>query len=245
VFAAELAKRGYQGPEAIFEGKEGFVDTFGGEFDLDILTRDLGKSFRILECSMKAFPTEALTHSPITAALDLVHEHKIHPEEVKHVVVHTIERAKDILADPSKYKPTTKETADHSLPYVIAAAIADGKVTPDEFEPEKLQDPKIWELLPKIEVVADPKLEAVFPELKAAIVEIETNDGRKLSRRVDYPKGDYRSPMSADELAVKFNSLANPIFSDHKQRTISDAIWHLDEFASIREFMGLLVSDKE
>ena len=245
VFAAELARKGYQGPEAIFEGKEGFVDTFGGEFDLDVLTKGLGESFRILQCSMKAFPTEALTHSPITAALDLVHEQKIHPEEVKRVVVHTIERAKDILADPSKYKPTTKETADHSLPYVIAAAIVDGKVTPEQFEPEKLKDPKIWDLLPKIEVIADAELEAVFPELKASVVEIETTDGRKLSRRVDYPKGDYRSPMSREELEVKFTSLANPIFSEHKQRTIADAIWHLEEFASTREFMGLLVSDKE
>ncbi len=244
VFAAELARKGYQGPEAIFEGKEGFVDTFGGEFDLDVLTQDLGKSFRILNCSMKAFPTEALTHSPITAALDLVHQHNLKPERVARVVVHTIERARDILADPSKYNPTTKETADHSLPYVIAAAIVDGKITPEEFEFQKLNDPRIRALLPKIEVVADSELEAVFPELKASIVEIETTDGRKLKRRVDYPKGDYRAPMTPDELTVKFSSLANPIFSPHKQRTISDAIWHLDEFANAREFMGLLIADK-
>ena len=245
VFAAQLAKKGYHGPEAIFEGKEGFVDTFGGEFDLDILTKGLGESYRIMECSMKAFPTEALTHSPITATLDLVHEEKITPEQVKKVVVHTIERAKDILADPSKYKPTTKETADHSLPYVVAAAIVDGKITPEQFSPDKLKDKRIWALLPKINVVADPKLEAVFPELKAALIEIETMDGKIHRKRVDYPKGDYRSPMSEEDLLIKFNSLANPIFSSHKQKVIEDAVWHLEEIARASEFMELMVSDKE
>ena len=245
VFAAQLAKKGYQGPEAIFEGKEGFVDTFGGEFDLNILTDGLGKSFRIMGCSMKAFPTEALTHSPITATLDLVHEEKIAPENVKKVIVHTIERSKDILADPSKYKPTTKETADHSLPYVVAAAIVDGKITPEQFWPEKLKDEKIWALLPKIDVVADPELEKVFPELKATIVEIQTKDGKIHRKRVNYPKGDYRSPMSEGDLLVKFNSLANPIFSTHKQKVIEDAVWHLEEIPQASDFMELMVADKE
>ena len=245
VFAAQLAKKGYHGPEAIFEGKEGFVDTFGAEFDLNILTDGLGESFRIMECSMKAFPTEALTHSPITATLDLVHEEKIAPENVKKVIVHTIERSKDILADPSKYKPTTKETADHSLPYVVAAAIVDGKITPDQFSPEKLKDEKIWALLPKIDVVADPELEKVFPELKATLVEIQTTDGKIHRKRVDYPKGDYRSPMSEEDLLIKFNSLANPIFSTHKQKVIEDAVWHLEEIPQASDFMELMVADRE
>ena len=245
VFAAQLAQKGYRGPEAIFEGKEGFIDVFGGKFDPDRLTRNLGKPFRILECSMKAFPTEALTHSPITAALDLVHEEKVTPERVRKITVHTIERAKDILADPSKYRPDTKETADHSLPYVIAAAVAEGRITPEEFSPEKLKDEKILALLPKIEVVADPDLEKVFPELKAAIVEIETNDGRTVRKRVDYPKGDYRSPMSEEELLIKFTSLAGPVFSQHKQKAIEDTVWHLEEITRASDLMKLFISDKE
>jgi len=75
LYSALLAQRGYEGPEHVIDGKEGLVDTFGGRFDMNILTDDLGKSFRINKCSMKAFPTEALTHSPISAVIKLMNEH--------------------------------------------------------------------------------------------------------------------------------------------------------------------------
>jgi len=244
VIAAQLAQKGYTGPEAIFEGKEGFVDTFGGRFDLAILTDGLGDSYRILECSMKAYPTEALTHSPITATLELVKKHNIQHRDIEKVQVKTIARAVDILADPSKYKPTTKETADHSLPYCIAAAIVAGKITPEEFTEEKLKDPAIWVLLPKIEVIADPELEKVFPELKAAIVEIRTKNGQCYSMRVDYPKGDYRAPMSEEELLVKFHSLADAVVSRDRQDQIIEAIWNLEKINSIGNFMELLIANK-
>jgi len=240
VFAALLAQKGYTGPEAIFEGKEGLLDTFGGEWDLSRLTEGLGESFRIKECAMKAYPTEALTHSPITATLELVRTHNLKPERIQKVAIRTIARAVDILADPSKYQPTTKETADHSLPYCIAAAIVDRKVTPQQFEEEKLKDTRIWNLLPKIEVIADPDLEKVFPELKATVVEITTTEGQTYSLRVDYPKGDPRSPMSEEELLEKFYSLADPVIPREKQDRIVETIWKLDQLNDIGEFMTLL-----
>ncbi len=73
---------------------------------------------------MKSYPTEALTHTPITATLYLLREHGLQAEQVKEVRIETIARAADILSDPAKYDPRTKEAADHSLPYCIAAAIA-------------------------------------------------------------------------------------------------------------------------
>ena len=91
---------------------------------------------------MKSYPTEALTHTPITATLYLLREHELKAEQVKEVRIETIARAADILSDPAKYDPRTKEAADHSLPYCIAAAIADGKVTPEEFEERTIMDPR-------------------------------------------------------------------------------------------------------
>ena len=81
-----------------------------------------GKAFT--QCGMKAFPTEALTHAPISCVLDLIKQNDLTPERIEEVHIRSLARAADILADASKYDPRSKETADHSLPYVIAAAVA-------------------------------------------------------------------------------------------------------------------------
>lgn len=244
VQAAQLAARGYEGPEAIFEGKEGFVDTFGGEFDLDVLVDGLGDSYRIIECSMKAYPVEALSHAPISACLSLMKENNLSHRDVEKVIVKVTHRAKDILADLTKYNPTTRETADHSLPYVISAAVVSGKITPEEFSEARIMDPDIRAMLPRIEVVADEKIESVFPRLKAAEVEISLKSGSAHSKWVDYPKGDYRAPMSEDELWTKFKSLADPVISTSRQKQIGDAIWGLEKVSDIGSLMTILVKDK-
>ena len=202
VIAAQLAQRGYSGPEHVIDGKEGLVDTFGPEFELSLLIDNLGKDWRILRCSMKAVAAEALTHSPITAVLKIVADHHLKPEDIVEVNVKTVARAADILSDPSKYKPTSKETADHSLPYCLAAAIVDGMVTPAQFTETKLKDPKIWEVLPKIKVTAHPEFEKLFPRLKATEVTIKTKAEDEHTLRVDYPKGDYRDPMTEERIAA-------------------------------------------
>ncbi|MCH8126951.1 MmgE/PrpD family protein [candidate division KSB1 bacterium] len=243
VLAAQLAAKGYVGPEAIFEGKEGFVDTFGGEFDLDILVDGLGNSYRILECSMKAFPVEALSHAPISATLSLMRDNQLQHSDVEKVIVKVTHRAKDILADPTKYNPTSKETADHSLPYVISAAVVSGKITPEEFSKAKIMDPDIRAMLPKIEVVADEKIESVFPRLKAADVEIQLKNGKSFTKWIDYPKGDYRAPMSEEELLTKFHSLADPVMTRNCQEKIGEMIWNLETVPDIGQLMTNLKSD--
>ena len=145
---------------------------------------------------MKAFPTEALTHTPISAVLDLVKTNDLHPDHVTKIQIRSLARAADILSDPSKYDPRSKETADHSLPYVIAAALVDRQVTPTQFTMEKIMDPAIRAQLQKVEVIADPEIERVFPALQRVIVHIDTRDGRSFNKQLDYPKG--RSAQSAD-----------------------------------------------
>jgi len=75
------------------------------------------------------------------------------------VTIYSLARAADILADPSKYDRRSKETADHSLPYVIAAAIVDRQVTPVQFKSEKIMSEAIRAQLPKVKVIADPEIE--------------------------------------------------------------------------------------
>ena len=192
---------------------------------------------------MKAFPTEALTHTPISAVLDLVKQHDLKPEHVTKIHIRSLARAADILADPSKYDPRSKETADHSLPYVIAAALVDRQVTPLQFSAEKIMDPAIRAQLRKIEVVADPEIEKVFPALQRAIVTIHTADGREFTRQLDYPKGDPRNPLTDREVEEKFEALAEPVLSQAARRKVIDTVGNLEKLASVTELMQLLNED--
>jgi len=240
VFAALMAKEGYTGTEAIFEGKEGLMDVFGPNWDEEKLVGGLGESYRILNCSMKAFPTEALTHTHLTATLKLVKENDIQPEDIEEVVVTTIARACDILFDPHKYEPDSRETADHSLPYCIAAAIVDWQVIVNSFSDEKLRDRRIRDVIHKIRGEASLEFEKMFPAKQPSKVVIRTQNGKTVSQYLEYPKGDPREPMSDEYIAVKFNALSVAVLSPNRQVDIREAVRHFESFENISDFMNQL-----
>jgi 2-methylcitrate dehydratase len=243
VFAALLAQKGYSGPEHVIDGKEGLAHCLGPEWKLGILTEGLGASWRITQCGMKGFPTEALTHTPISALLDLVKTNDLKPEQVEKIQIRSLARAADILSDPSKYDPRTKETADHSLPYVIAVALVDRQVTPAQFTMEKIMDERVRAQLRKVEVVADPEIEQVFPALQRALVSVTTVDGRIFTKKLDFPKGDPRNPLTDEEVEEKFSALAEGVLSKAAQQKVKEAVWHLETLESVSQVMALLRSN--
>jgi 2-methylcitrate dehydratase len=241
VFAALMAKRGYSGTEAVFEGKEGLMEVFGPDWNKEKLVGGLGTKYKILECSMKAFPTEALTHTHITATLKVVRENKITYDQIDTVTVTTIARACDILFDPHKYRPESRETADHSLPYCIAAALVDHQITTKSFSDEKMKDPHIWEVIDKIKGVASKEFEAMFPAKQPSNVLVKTKDGREFSAYLEYPKGDPREPMSMEDLEAKFNALADGLLTPARQKEVKELIFACEK-KNAREFMAGLVA---
>ena len=244
VIAAMMAREGYEGPVEVLEGKEGLFEVVNNvEWRPDWLLKDLGEDFMITQCGYKAFPTEALTHQPISAALQVCTEHNLAAEDIAEILVETTTRGADILSDPSKFAPKTKETADHSLPYVIAAAVADGAVLPDSFSDEKLQDPRIWDLLGKIKVVADPEIDALFPGVKRARVQITTLEGNTHTAQVDHAKGSPENPLSDDELIAKFRANAEGVISLQRQDEIIRVTWAFDEINDLGEYMRLLIQE--
>jgi len=243
VLAALLAAKGYSGPDHVIDGKEGLIHVFKPDWRLAVLTDGLGESWRITQCGMKAFPTEALTHTPISAVLDLVKSNDLRPDDVEKIQIRSLARAADILSDPSKYDPHTKETADHSLPYVIAAALVDRQVTPAQLTIGKITDPEIREQLKKVEVVADPEIEKVFPALQRVVVQIHTKDGRSLKKQLDFPKGDPRNPLTDQEIEEKFVALADGVLSKPAQKKLKDAIWSLERVGAVSDLMRLMQAD--
>jgi 2-methylcitrate dehydratase len=242
--AALMAKEGYTGPAEVLEGKEGLFEVLSNvTWHPEELTKGLGEEYLITRCSYKAFPTEALTHQPISAALEVCKELGITYEDVAEVLVETTARGADILSDPSKYKPETRETADHSLPYVIATGIVEGNVLPKAFTMESIKDPRKWEILPKIKVVADQEIDALFPKVKRARVTITTQDGRTKTVQTDFAKGSPENPLSDDEIVTKFRSNAAGVISEKRMDDVLEKSWGMEKMDGMHDYARYLAAD--
>ncbi|NOZ08243.1 MAG: MmgE/PrpD family protein [FCB group bacterium] len=240
-FAALMAREGYTGTEAVFEGKEGFMDVFGPDWEVQKLTGGLGDDFRIMECGMKAFPTEALTHTHISATLKVVIENDIKPDDIEKVTVTTIARACDILFDPHKYAPKSRETADHSLPYCLARAILDRQITTQTFDEGKITDPRLGDIIHKIQGEASEEFERMFPAKQPSKVTITTKDGKSVSAYLEYPKGDPREPMSQEDLELKFNALSRSVLSSAQQKSIKEMVFAAETTTAAEFMQGLVI----
>jgi 2-methylcitrate dehydratase len=238
--SALLAREGFSGPEHIIDGKEGLFAVFHhvqykgqpATFDGEALVADLPNStkshYRILDCGMKSFPIEALSHAPLTAMMKTVKEHNIKAGDVKEIKVEVIARAADILGDPHKYRPDSKETADHSLPYCMAVGLVDGMVTPLQFREERVLDKALIPIMDKVKVVANQEFEALFPKFQPSRVTITTNSGESYSTRVDVPKGDPRDPMTEEEIAVKFTALGGDVIGKDQCKRLQGFIMSIE-----------------
>ena len=240
VEAALLAARGYSGPEHVIDGKEGLVhcfEKFGGKFHMDMLTDGLPHCpkchWKILDCGMKSFPIEALSHAPLTAMMKIVKAHDLDPDQITEIKVEVIARAADILGDPAKYRPTSKETADHSLPYSLAVGLVDGMVTPLQFKQERIDDPGLIPVMDKIKVVPNDEFESLFPKFQPSQVTITLQDGTSHTERVDVPKGDPRDPMTEEEIAVKFNALGSSVVGETTCNDLRGLIMGIENEATL------------
>jgi len=252
--SALLARDGFSGPEHIIDGKEGLFAVFKhvqykgqpATFDGEGLIKDLPTSpnshYRILDCGMKSFPIEALSHAPLTAMMKTVKENKIKAEAVKEIKVEVIARAADILGDPHKYRPDSKETADHSLPYCLAVGLVDGMVTPLQFKEERVLDKSLIPIMDKVKVVANEEFEALFPKFQPSRVTIKLKSGASHQQRVDVPKGDPRDPMTEDEIAVKFNALGQDIVGKKNCAALRTLIMSIEKQKTLDRFFDLMTA---
>src|SRR5205814_10497806 len=202
--------------------------TFDGEAVVADLPDSAKSHYRILDCGMKSFQMEALSHSPLTAMMKTVKEHNIKADDVKEIRVEVIARAADILGDPHKYRPDSKETADHSLPYSLAAGLVAGMVTPLQFKDERVRDKALIPIMDKVKVVANDEFEALFPKFQPSRVTITTNGGKSHATRVDVPKGDPRDPMTEEEIAVKFTALGGDVIGKEQCKKLQTFIMNIE-----------------
>src|SRR5438477_6337594 len=244
VYSALLARAGMTGPGPIFEGQLGFekqlgvsLGNLGEKFAVPFPKSEHGPASMILKTSIKYWPAEYHSQSAVEAALWLRKE-IADPDQIKSVTIESHDAAVDIIgSEPEKWKPETRETADHSLPYITAIALIDGEVTDKQFARERFADREVWKFLENVKVARHGELSGMYPDAVANIVHIDLVDGKRLTKRVDYPKGHAKNPLKDSEVEEKFFALVEPAIGNKQARKIVDLAWKLDEAANVDDLM--------
>jgi 2-methylcitrate dehydratase len=241
VFSSLLAREGMTGPSPIFEGEMGFFKQVSGPFTVN--TDDFGGiqgSFKIAETYLKYFPAEIHSQTSIWAALEARKEID-NPDDIVSMEIASHEAGYTILGrDPEKWNPMTKETADHSLPYIVAMALLTGKIDNSTYTEKNYRDPKILDFLKKITVVEDKELSTRYPEAVANRITVKLSDGRTITKQVDYHKGHPKNPMTDKEVEEKFQRLTKKYMGQNQSRRILDTVWNLDKLKDTGKAISLL-----
>lgn len=241
VVAAQLAEKGFTGPKRIIEGEKGFCEAVAGECDLTKLTGDLGKEYKIVHSWIKMYSCCLRSHTAIDATLALVKEHNLKVEGVKNVRVKTYKIAFEEVTGPSKYKPSSISEAQFSMPYCLASAIKYMNVGPNQFTQDKINDQDILDLASKIEIETDQELESLYPDKLPAVVEIETKQGMKLIRQMDYQKGHSHNPVTGEEIQNKFTNLTSKSMKEKQIMDIVNLIDNLEKVEDVNELTKILL----
>ncbi|MEM1944658.1 MAG: MmgE/PrpD family protein [Nitrososphaerota archaeon] len=240
VFAALLASRGMTGPSQPFEGEMGFYKQVSGTPFPPEVWADTSSCQAILRTYIKYHPVEYHAQSAVDAALQIYSELG-GSGEIDSVRVETFEAAYTILVkDPEKWRPMTRETADHSLPFIVAAALHDGGVWLDTFSPPKLESGGIRRLMGVMEVLEDESLTRRYPAEIPNRITVKTRGSGQVVREVSVPRGHARNPMTDEEVVSKFHRLASHILDTDRRNAIVETLWRLDKLQSIGEFTALL-----
>jgi 2-methylcitrate dehydratase len=242
VFAAELAAEGMTGPNHPFEGRDGLWQHVGVEAPKWGDFGGRAKPFRITATSFKAYPSVVHTQGPIGLVLDL--RQQVATAEIESVHMATYgEAVRRTATEAEKWDPKTRETADHSIPYLVAAAFQDGGVTPATFSPSRVQDPALRPLIKKLTVVEEPEFTRRYPAESCTRIEVTTTDGRHLAAETSHPKGHHRNPLTDGEVEAKFRGLASGALGAEGCDRVLAEVWNLENSATLdRLFESLVIS---
>jgi len=238
VFAALLAQSGMTGPTAAFEGRHGVWEKVTGPFQLGRLGGD-GAGFGVERTNLKFFPAEYHSQAPLWIALDL--RRQVRCEDIESIDVQTYYTAwSEIGSEPEKWDPQTRETADHSLPYLLGVALMDGGIRSDSFSAARMRDPALRGLMQRIRVSENPEFTREFPTKLVTRIEVATRGGQRLSAMASYPKGHARNPMSDADVESKFEELARDLIPAARRAALITALWEIDRAPDIASVLDLV-----
>jgi 2-methylcitrate dehydratase len=238
-FATFLAMRGITGPLEVFEGEKGFMDAIAGCFEIEWSLEDLT---RVRKSILKRHNAEIHSQTAIECALQLRAQEEFDPAEIEHIEIETFDVAYNIIGggeEGDKTIVSTKEEADHSLPYVVSVALLDKQVMPEQYAPERISRRDVQELLQKVSVHPVDAFSDRFPNEMPSRLILTLRDGNVVSKELhDYP-GFVTQPMSWEMALEKFNRVAGPFVTSAPRRSIANAVRNL-ESVKVKELTQLL-----
>ncbi len=248
VYAAMLANAGMTGPHPIFEGEKGFVKLVSGPLPVEgpfaenVAKKPETPYWMILNTSIKCWPVEYHAQSSVDAALtvrqqilaalgvgDSAKSTGAIFAGVREIAIDSHDASVDIIgSEPEKWRPASRETADHSLPYITAAALADGEVTPATFDESRFTEARLLDLVAKVTVRRHQELSSLYPGAVGNIVTVTLHDGRTFSRRVDHAPGHARNAMTDEQVIGKFRRQTEPVLGPKGAERIAELVWKLE-----------------
>jgi len=238
LFAALLASEGMTGPLSIFEGRDGLFQKVIGPFDLDAFPTEGGDYFTPVVL-LKYWPIETNGQPVVWAAQELRDRAPLDEIETIHCDVNKFTKY-EIGSEPEKWDPQTRETADHSLPYILARTLVDGTITVKSFTPEMMLDPALRPVMNKITVEVADDMEAIMPDRMGFRLTITLKDGTTHKSEIFDPKGDPNNPMQDEDIEAKFRAMAEPFYGKARCDSAFAAWWGMKDAEDLRPLIATL-----
>ncbi len=244
LFAALLAREGITGPGEPFEGKAGFMKQLSSPFELGTLG-GRGTPFKIEGTYFKSMPVMYSIQLPVWTALQLRSKVKIQDIESIRAFLdgHSFSGG---AYGAERWDPRTRETADHSGPYLMGAALIDGEITEKTYEPQRFRDPILLTFIKKISVVEDKEYTAAFPRTFNCRIEATLKSGEVVTVHETNQKGHPANPLSDKDLEEKFVKQAGDLLTGKQSRTILDSLWNLEKATDLSKlFVPMVVKTSD
>jgi 2-methylcitrate dehydratase PrpD len=244
ILSALLSKRGVTGCREVFEGSYGYFNLYwGGAYSRQELTDGLGKRFEFENVSFKPYSCCRYTHGPIDATLKCLKKHAFSPDSVEEVHIRLVRHPFfDMVSRPFALRGNPSVDAQFSIPYTVVAALLDGYVFLDSFEPEKVKERAGHPLLERVKVsmereVRDPG------SLGPVTADIRLKSGEVYSETVEEFKGHPKNTMTEEECRDKFlrcASYSTKPFSRENLEKIVEIVFRLETLENSNDLMALL-----
>ena len=197
------------------------------------------ESFGIERTNLKFFPAEYHSQAPLWVAMEL--RKKVRPEDIESIAIQTYYTAwSEIGSEPEKWDPQTRETADHSLPYLFSLGLVDGAIRSDSFDEERLRDPRLRQLMPKISITENKEFTREFPTKLTSRFEVKTKDGKTLVETASYPKGHAKNPMNDADVESKFAGLTEGLIKPEARDALVRGLRDIDKAADVGSVLELI-----
>ena len=237
VFAAQLAEKGMTGPDEAFEGRRGLWEQAVGH---EVVVPDfpLGDArgeedeFRITRTIFKSYPSQIHTQAPIGLALQLREKVPANSIDAVHIETYKV-AASTASSEPEKWDPKTRETADHSIPWLVASTLLDGAVTPSSFAEERIASAAIREIMSRMTLAEEPDFTDRYPNEYNCRIAITGSDGNTHTVHTAWPKGHRSNPMSDAEVEAKFRNFAGVALTSTRCEQALETIWALDKLPDL------------